>query len=554
MSIVLMTANMRKIVEFRRFFARHAQTLLVESATESMETLTTWLQTAKAVLTDESNIFTPDGDLVGAEYVGPARNICRLHAWVLKDNVPVRMSYVRQVKGTFDGAKLRSDDAAVFGWDAAFTPIENVSLHDMATVGLKNSAREHCLSAFTKAFLHHKEHKKLRWQQVEATCIVDWDTDSRWLLTHPLYQRLTPVLRNALSFVIDQGVVFRAAASRRDGNYWFPGLNGGIPYVPKGDPIHEGTYMFHDAMHQLMPDLVFDGVDTPDHRRIYIAYRMMSEAVSLVLADMVFADGLANDPAHQDYDFSKRRIYPLYRAIDRNLRENLYELLWRTVRFVLLGDPMGFPTDTEAWKNFEEKYTRFFVADFQWTRTNWSNLVGRTAMSREWIALIRPETLRAQRVWLVSDVVNKIHRDLPIEKLIAALFQLVWEKRIVPAVSYTGDGGSDDYRSNGFRRWLTGQCAFFARYAPIVAVPPLGHALAERIRDPRPFSEGETVQIREQFRDHVQSMAKKGLISDDDAAMFPDLFPLFDPFFLKDYDRAKQEFSTVAEASAVAFA
>jgi hypothetical protein len=36
--------------------------------------------------------------------------------------------------------------------------------------------------------------------------------------------------------------------------------------------------------------------------------------------------------------------------------------------------------------------------------------------------------------------------------------------------------------------------------------------------------------------------------------IFPDLFPLFDPFFLRDYDEAQQEFETVAEASAVAFA
>ena len=59
--------------------------------------------------------------------------------------------------------------------------------------------------------------------------------------------------------------------------------------------------------------------------------------------------------------------------------------------------------------------------------------------------------------------------------------------------------------------------------------------------------------MRQRFGDFVRAQAKTGLISDDDAALFPDLFPLFDPFFLRDYDEAKQEFATVREASQKAF-
>ena len=58
--------------------------------------------------------------------------------------------------------------------------------------------------------------------------------------------------------------------------------------------------------------------------------------------------------------------------------------------------------------------------------------------------------------------------------------------------------------------------------------------------------------MRARFAAHVRALAADGIISDDDAAIFPDLFPLFDPFFLRDYDEAQQEFATVAEASAAA--
>ena len=74
-----------------------------------------------------------------------------------------------------------------------------------------------------------------------------------------------------------------------------------------------------------------------------------------------------------------------------------------------------------------------------------------------------------------------------------------------------------------------------------------------RLRDARPFEAEERTDVRARFGDFVRAQAKTGLISDDDAALFPDLFPLFDPYFLRDYDEAQQEFATVREASAKAF-
>jgi hypothetical protein len=548
-SIVLVTKNAWKVAEYRRFLGRHAQTLLVEQPTESPEVLAAWLQTSRAVVTDESNIFDPAGDLVHAGYVGPARNICRLHAWVRGEaGEVIRRSYIREVAGQFDGSKLRPDDTTVFDWDAAFTPASGATLEVMSALGLKNSAREQCLSAFAKAYLHHKERKTLRWTPAEAT---DWSADARLLLEHPLYQSLEPKLRSALNSVIESGVFFRSAKSRRDGNYWFPGLNGGLPYVPKSDAVHEGTYLFHDVMHQLMPDLVFDGGSSVDHQRVYIAYRMMSEAVSLVLADMVFVRGLTARPELAAYDFGKRRIFPLFQAVER--REDLPWLLKQMVGSVLRGEPGELPVHTDAWKAFEAKYSRFFVADFQWTRMNWQNLVARSEMARSWLALVHPETFRAQGLWFIGDVVETLGRGLSLEVLVSRLFDEVWRRRIEPALSFEGVPDVARSTSNGFRRWLTGQLAFFARYQPIIGLPALAQELAARVRDPRAFDAEERAHLHARFGEFVRAQAKTGLISDDDAALFPDLFPLFDPYFLRDYDEAQQEFATVKEASQRAF-
>ena len=549
MTIVLMTTNRWKIPEYRRFFARHAQELIVESPTEDPAAVATWLASARAVLADESNIFDEAGDQVSANHTGPARNICRLHAWLLGPNDRiVRKTYVREVRGRFDGALLRPDDPTLFNWDSAFRAEGGPTLEAMDHAGLKSSAREQCLSAFAKNHLHRASPQTLRWTDAGE---APFSLDVSLLTDHPLYQSLPPPLASALGFAIDRGVFFRGKKSRRDGNYWFPGINGGLPYVPKGDAIHEATYLFHDVMHHLMPDLVFDGADTLDHKRVYIAYRMMSEGVSLVLADMLFADSLVR--RNPDYDFTKRRIHPLYQAIDPVRRTDLRWLFRQMTGFVVLGNPGELPTDTEAWQGFNAKYTKFFVADFQWTRMNWQNLVARSQMVRDWIALVGPAAFDAQGVWFLSRVVDDVGRGRSIPELGARLFDLVWDKRIAPALAFAGPIDPARARSAGFRRWLTGQVAFFARYAPIVAIPPLAHELAARIRDGRIFQDAEIDEIRRRFGDHVRLLAKDGIVSDDDAAIFPDLFPLFDPFFLRDYDEAQQEFATVAEASGRAF-
>lgn len=79
MAIVLMTTNRWKIPEYRRFLARHAQEVVVEPPSEMPGVIASYLDAARAVLADESNIFDPASDLVEVGYVGLARNICRLH-------------------------------------------------------------------------------------------------------------------------------------------------------------------------------------------------------------------------------------------------------------------------------------------------------------------------------------------------------------------------------------------------------------------------------------------------------------------------------------------
>lgn len=177
--------------------------------------------------------------------------------------------------------------------------------------------------------------------------------------------------------MLNFGVFFRAAQNRRQNNYWNPGLNGGIPLTKKADEIHELTFMAHDFGHFTIPDLTYIGTTSVRHRRAYIAWRMASEATTMALADMLFVDAL--NKSGVDYDFSTRRIYPLFVDLKINFldKENFVKNLKRVVRanyiYCLRGDDSAYRellrevgSQEENLEHFKEKFMPFFVEDFHW--------------------------------------------------------------------------------------------------------------------------------------------------------------------------------------------
>src|SRR5690606_33898717 len=135
-----------------------------------------------------------------------------------------------------------------------------------------------------------------------------------------------------------------AARNRREKNYWLPGLNAGVPFVPKRDDVHEATYMFHDLCHFALPDLLLDGQVGRAEHNVYVVHRMMSEAFTLVLADMVFVDALR--AAGLEYDWARRRIHPLFASLGVGAAavdlSRLRPVLWANARFCLAGDPAAY--------------------------------------------------------------------------------------------------------------------------------------------------------------------------------------------------------------------
>src|SRR5262249_16236090 len=150
-----------------------------------------------------------------------------------------------------------------------------------------------------------------------------------------------------------------------------------------------------------LPDLIYTGQTDDLSRRIYIIARMMSEAITLVLADMLFVDSLAS--SGHEYDWGKRRIYPLFLDLGIDLTPgpgllpNLETLLRANGRYCLRGDDGGYrellaarAAGTENLERFKEKYMPFFVEDFRWTVRNWTNFAARADFFRRWWSAVSP--------------------------------------------------------------------------------------------------------------------------------------------------------------------
>ncbi len=135
--------------------------------------------------------------------------------------------------------------------------------------------------------------------------------------------------------------------------------------------------MAHDFGHFTIPDLTYVGKNSLSHRRAYVAWRMASEAMTMTLADMFFVDALCKDGV--EYDFTTRRIYPLFKdlGIDLLNKETFVANLKRVVRanyyYCLTGNDSYYRdmlrergSSEENLEKFKEKFMPFFVEDFHW--------------------------------------------------------------------------------------------------------------------------------------------------------------------------------------------
>ncbi|CAB9514764.1 adenylate kinase [Seminavis robusta] len=457
--------------------------------------------------------------------------------------------YSNDVEGFIDLSK-RGNKEQVFGFDDIFVlKATSLSYHEKKLAGFKCSPRDSNLSAFVADHVHYKNRKE--WGHLPNVNQHEKNVDRKRTIsigfsdgldcakfvanTSYFHTGVASRLLPCFYSVVNDGVFFRSSISRREVNYWLPGLNSGIPFVKKKDEIHELTFLAHDFGHFMIPDLVF----TEALRRSGV-----------------------------QYDFAKRAIWPLFQATgidpfpelpdtEYTLRQ-FRRLLHANAIYCLLGDDSGWmellrgnsndTAEPEALKRFKDKYMPFFVEDYRWTSQNYDSMVSRCDEFQRWSKLVEPikQALAGSpggsRIETVEEFAAAIGAESSLSgrDLVERSLDRLFEDRIKPAFHGQPCAASPGViRRNSLGRYMIGQLHLLARFPMIPDVKIYADKLCKvmtRLSGQNAVSVAECFAIRGLYDQLVVVLEEKGLITADDATTYKEVCPLFEPCYVN-YDR-----------------
>lgn len=504
-------------------------------------------------------------------------NVADLYVWIPKwgEDATLRkiehLKYSHSVRGFINPSLSHLKDPHILGWDHLFVnPSTGKTNFDNAdTPWGKNSARQIVLGDFVTEYLFYQNPKSLQHhrdlkphQAIEFTkeMSVSRFMQENKYISNPNLNRWG--LKKMMEGIFDEGVFFKAGTSRPVKNFFSPPF-GGIPITSKKSDVEETIFMFHDLGHHLIPDLLFDGDDSIEMRNVYIAWRMMSEAMTLVLADMLYANTLVTSYPECEKHVDSR-IYGLFKALniedvnDDNRQRLMTSLLWANTQYAVLGDDSEWRKllkegESSKLESYERHFEKFFVGDHVWSDANYRNMAALKDTYKTWTALIGQDLLEKANLLLLSDVTKKLKEkgaDLSsFEETVSYVFQEIISQRIFRKVAQISDserGVSEEERlSRAFRRYMIGQLSFYSRYQGLDGVFVRGQKLRQEIAQHEFFSAEIRESLYRQYVNDVRYVWGTGCITTSTAANLSQIHPIFPPVYI---NYSKQEYKTVKEA------
>lgn len=568
--IYFKTSNAQKAEEIRKQFQRYGVDVVYNK--EHLSHMKINKSSEKryfAVLEEHTKLIGKYGELKN-EHLEPVINQSTIVFRVEKmgkytgDDICIG-SITKEVHGYLDFERIVPEDQKkdIFGFDHIFV-VSNLdqSFFELKKKGLKLSARDYCISEFITRFLYRKS-------------LGDWVHNPQKfsqpleLWRDPCGQVKIPMIMkedfygftNLANYVLNSGIFFRASRNRRQNLYWCPGLNSGIPFVPKPkDHVHEKVFSVHDLVHHAIPDLVYTGKSKVTSEKVarftYIAYRLMSEAITLVCADMFYVDQIIKtDIRYETVD--ARKIYPLFQSCEKHLlnmnkTERMTELLRANMRFCLLGDDSWYrehSSNGKAVDNYVEKYEKFFLQDFRWTEHNFDDMSERPNCFSEWwdnvISWCNDPCLLSidEFIRLLSPSFSSMVENERVKEACDEIFNKILELHVTPAFSYSNPIEHFKHRFDKmFRKYMMAQCNIFFRFKTIISdfeinryFQPINSRLQKK--DLISIEQGQC--IREFYLDFLFHLKSLSLLTDDDVETFKEVYPLFEPMILS-YDNDKE--------------
>ncbi|MFM9890054.1 MAG: hypothetical protein ACKVOE_05330 [Rickettsiales bacterium] len=526
------------------------------------------------VLNEESDLYNAQTDRLSTrnEDMEPVYNLSTLTAYSLNETGEiVKKHYSAKVQGYLDLHRGgRAND--VFDWDDVFVnSATGLTYHEQISVfGEKASARTQTIGDFIQRHLYYDTRNELNFGGQASTQTIDFKNSVADEITaNALLKENTHLadwgLDRMLGHMLNDGIHTRAAINRRENTYWAPGLNAGLPNVPKRDATRELRFRFHDMMHYaLVPvtDLIpTSGELTPELRRVQHATRMMSEAITVVMADMLFVETMEKSGIPYDY-----QSLPMYDRFYKHLdipgdtrEEKLTNLLRATVTHALTGDASLFrgmlkPGEEHVLADYEREYNGYYVGDHRWTDANISHMSTQSHLP-VWRALVSDAQFTKANLTTVEGFADRLKArgaDLTsYPDIVAKAFDEVMESHLLPRLREEPVALSNETRtSNAFRRYMIGQMAFYAKYQALDGIKERAERMVQQLNETEHFTPECIERMRKQFSQDVFKVQGAQLISQDDRHVYCQMYPLFPPFYLPSN---RKESTDIGQAVAAIF-
>lgn len=485
------------------------------------------------ITSGEATLFHPDSP----DHLDWATHVSLLmvvKAPVEDGALPSSFGYQGMVDGYIDLSLER--DKTAYGWDDVFIPTGTEKTNqELKVLNLKYSARQNALLEFIEEHVNFDNKSDLNANPLSQETVVSFEGEIYSLIESNQYlskHANNVLLKNIMSHILADGLFTRSASNKRLQNYWMPALNAGVPLIAKPDEIHEVTFMFHDVMHFAMPDLIYTGEQTDRARRTYIIHRMMGEAITLVLADMLFVDTLVGSGI--EYDWSARRIYPVYKSLKNKptTPDELYELLWANIAFALLGSDQelkALSNDHSAVDEYTNWYKHFFIQDYRWTAQNFNSMTESKAKIQSAQSWYQSNRKLLHGTESISDMAGIISKNGELAQQVRAIFNDEWQM-LKPKLSVNIPVDKAHAQTKAMKRYLAGQMMFFERYNHIEGIDAIAATLRKQAIAIKTVEDGQ--RIRQFMSGYLDILATQDKISSHEAKLFSEVFPLFDPFFL----------------------
>lgn len=379
---------------------------------------------------------------------------------------------------------------------------------------------------------------------------VEWVRDNTFfaaLRPKPFYDRL-------LAFNLDKrGMFLKSWKLRAQHNYFHPSVNSGLPLTKKKDEIHEGTFMMHDMFHFIFFDPIVTGTETPAEKATYIVCRMMSEACTLVLADMI---AVAHSGIESlGYDITRRKIYPLFKSLrlDAFDIETVKKVLYANCVYSLHGDTsiyQSFGADEKELNNFTGKYYKFFSGDFEWNEKNIARMTDTMKKNeglQQYFASLHPAFSAFNTRELTKNITltdGKLSFD--------ALFSVFWSQ-LEQLLYYRNESDPIQYRKTAYTKYISGQMYIVYKFSLHKGASNLMQDYLQTIDAIQAsVSESEIISIGETFCDRIsafiEALGAAQLLSPVEV-ITQTLHVTHFPAEYVNYDRPDQYYETLEEIS-----